>query len=136
MKNIVNFISVFLCIILINCSENSKNQSKIIKKTIFKNQKSKLISISFFENDDTTENIKTYINLEKTNFPTLYAATHPADDWAESFASYVHSVLMKKPFNIKIKDTKNPEIYINFKLCWGKPRCANKEVFLAWMLGQ
>ncbi len=37
----------------------------------------------------------TYSMLESTNFPTLYAATRPGDDFAESFASYVHTVLMK-----------------------------------------
>lgn len=71
----------------------------------------------------------TYANLEKTNFPTLYASTRPDDDWAESFVTYVHSVLLKKPFSIKIK--KDGKTIKEFGLCWGTPRCAKKESFLA-----
>ena len=36
-----------------------------------------------------------YEALARTNFPTLYAATSPGDDFAESFVSYVHTVLMR-----------------------------------------
>jgi molybdopterin-binding protein len=46
--------------------------------------------------------VATYESLERTNFVTLYAATHPADDFAEAFASYVHGVLMGRPWEISI----------------------------------
>ncbi|MFT5657763.1 MAG: hypothetical protein ACI9KN_001037 [Gammaproteobacteria bacterium] len=78
---------------------------------------------------DADQMISTYNNLEKTDFVTVYAATHPADDWAESFVTYVHAVLMKKPFQINIK--KNGKTEKSFKLCWGTPRCARKEMFLS-----
>ena len=66
-----------------------------------------------------------YTKLEKTNYPTLYAATSPADDFAESFVTYIHSVMMKKPFELNIK--KNGKIIKKFELCWGTPRCRSKE---------
>lgn len=70
-----------------------------------------------------------YSGLENTNFPTLYAATKPGEDWAESFVTYIHNVLMKKPFLIKLK--KKDKVIKEFKLCWGTPRCAKKEATLA-----
>jgi hypothetical protein len=77
---------------------------------------------------------KIYADLEGTDFPTLYAATHPSDDWAESFVTYVHSVLMKKPFSIKIK--KDGNVVKDFSLCWGTPRCAKKEAIMAKLFGK
>jgi hypothetical protein len=73
-----------------------------------------------------------YESLEQTNFPTLYAATHPADDFAESFANYVHTVLMKKPFEIRISE--DGRVARRYGACWSEERCAEKrrilEVFL------
>ncbi len=74
-----------------------------------------------------------YSDLERTDFPTLYAATHPGEDWAESFVTYVHSVLMNKPFAIRIR--KDGEVVKHFDLCWGTPRCARKEAFLKALFG-
>lgn len=76
--------------------------------------------------------VDVYNKLEKTNFATLYAATHPSDDWAESFVTYVHGVLMKKPFRITIK--KNGKAERVFELCWGKPRCEKKKAILDQIL--
>ena len=41
-------------------------------------------------------------SLQKTNFVSPYAATSPAEDFAESFAIYVHSELMRKPYRIEV----------------------------------
>lgn len=69
-----------------------------------------------------------YRQLENTNFPTLYAATSPADDFAESFASYVHTVLLKRPLEIRIyHDDRLTETY---RSCWEQKRCADKRRFL------
>ena len=70
----------------------------------------------------------TYKALEATNFPTLYAATHFGDDFAESFANYVHVVLMHKPFLIRI--TENGKVVKSYSACWSEPRCAAKRAFL------
>ena len=77
---------------------------------------------------DASQMLNTYTSLENTNFVTLYAATNPYDDWAESFVTYVHAVIMKKPFEISIKE--NGKTEKSFELCWGTPRCAKKESIL------
>ena len=69
-----------------------------------------------------------YEHLEATNFPTLYAATHPGDDFAESFASYVHVVLMGKPFDIVISE--DGHVVKSYGSCWKEPRCAAKRRIL------
>ena len=43
-----------------------------------------------------------YSKLEQTNFVTLYATTNFTDDFAESFATYVHEVLLKRSYSISI----------------------------------
>ncbi|WP_243402104.1 hypothetical protein [Leptospira haakeii] len=59
-------------------------------------------SISLDENWE-----KIYPILSKTPFPTLYAATNADDFFADSFVSYVHVVLEKKPWKLEIlKDNK------------------------------
>ena len=80
-----------------------------------------------------TEMAPTYANVEKTNFPSLYAATKPGDDFAEAFASYVHVVLMKRPWQITI--SRDGEVVKVFKSCWDEPRCADKRKLLDQMLG-
>ena len=76
----------------------------------------------------------TYGNLAKTNFPSLYAATRPGDDFAESFASYVHVVLQGRPWQITI--ARAGETLKIFKACWDEPRCAGKRKLLEQMLGR
>ena len=69
-----------------------------------------------------------YRQLEETNFPTLYAATSPSDDFAESFVSYVHTVMMKRPLEIRIYH--DGRIVITYNSCWEEKRCAEKRKFL------
>jgi hypothetical protein len=71
---------------------------------------------------------RTYEALERTNFPTLYAMTHPGDDFAESLANYVHVVLMKKPFEIRI--SKGGTVVKTYVACWSEERCAAKRRYL------
>ena len=68
--------------------------------------------------------VPTYQNLEQTNFPSLYAATHPGDDFAESFASYVHVVMMKRPWEIELQV--GEEVMRSVGSCWADLRCAKK----------
>ena len=77
---------------------------------------------------DAEEMVPSYSMLESTNFPTLYAATRPGDDFAESFVSYVHTVLMKRPFSIRIY-VKN-KIAKTFEACWDQARCREKRKIL------
>lgn len=75
-----------------------------------------------------------YTRLEQTNFPSLYAATRPGDDFAESFASYVHTVLQGRPWSITISRDGKP--VKTFKACWSEPRCAGKRALLEQILAR
>jgi len=76
--------------------------------------------------------LATYDSLERTNFPSLYAATSPGDDFAEAFASYVHTVLMKKPYQIRIY--RDGRIVKTVQSCWEQARCAEKRKLLERIL--
>ena len=80
-----------------------------------------------------SEMVATYDNLERTNFATLYAVTRPGDDFAEAFASYVHTVLMKKPFAIRIYN--RGKLAKTYGSCWDETRCAEKRKLLEHFLG-
>lgn len=69
-----------------------------------------------------------YKKLVATNFVTLYGATSPGDDFAESFVTYVHTVLMKKPFAIRM--FKDDQLIVSYSACWSEPRCASKKKIL------
>ena len=81
---------------------------------------------------DATDMAPAYTSLEKTNFPSLYAATHPGDDFAEAFASYVHVVLQKRPWEITISH--DGKVVKTFKSCWDEARCAEKRRLMEQLL--
>jgi hypothetical protein len=72
--------------------------------------------------------IEAYKFLSETNFPTLYAATNPFDDFAESFANYIHTEVMGKPWKIILRQ-KGSKI-LELTPCWKLPRCKNKRIEL------
>jgi len=74
-----------------------------------------------------------YEALEKTSFPTLYAATHPADDFAEAFASYVHVAMMGRDHEVRI--FRDGKLVKKVGPCWGQARCAYKRTALESALG-
>ena len=80
----------------------------------------------------TDDMVPVYASLEKTNFPSLYAATHPGDDFAEAFASYVHVVLQKRPWEITI--SRDGQVVKTFKSCWDEARCAAKRKLLEQLI--
>ena len=73
-----------------------------------------------------------YERLEKTNFATLYAATSPADDFAEAFANYVHVVMLKRPFEVALLE--GDRVTKRYRACWDEPRCAAKRKVLEALL--
>lgn len=95
-------------------------------------QKRKDIAYYFGARLEGQEMVKTYESLEKTNFPTLYAATHPGDDFAESFVNYVHVVMMGKPFEVRL--SQDGRVAKTYKACWGEARCAAKRAYLEQFL--
>lgn len=74
----------------------------------------------------------TYASLEQTSFASLYSATHPGDDFAEAFASYVHVVMMGRPWQIVLK--KDGQVIKTVKSCWEETRCAEKRRILEELL--
>ena len=75
-----------------------------------------------------------YGQLQGANFATLYAATSVHEDFAESFASYVHAVLLGKPQAIRIE--KDGQLLLQFDGYWESPRSAGKRALLARLLGE
>ncbi len=72
---------------------NLKEEYNLIDKVHFYSNK----KISLEDNWD-----KIYPKLFGSPFSTLYAATNAGDHFAEGFVSYVHVVLEKKPWTLKI----------------------------------
>jgi len=73
-----------------------------------------------------------YRDLAATNFPTLYAATNPSEDFADSFVSYVHTVLLKRPWEITIRY--DGKVALTYGSCWEEARCAAKRRILEDLL--
>jgi hypothetical protein len=65
-----------------------------------------------------------YEQWSHTSFPTLYAATSPGDDFAESFASYVHTVIQRRPWEIRI--LRDGILEKSYSTCWDATRCVEK----------
>jgi hypothetical protein len=68
-----------------------------------------------------------YDALSRTGFPTLYAATNVDEDFAESFANYVHVVVMKRPWRITLRHAGSPDRVI--EACWNERRCSSRRRF-------
>jgi len=73
-----------------------------------------------------------YDVLERTKFATLYSVVNPFDDFAEAFTTYVHTVVMHKPFAIRIYE--NGQLVKTYRACWDQPRCAAKRKILEALL--
>jgi hypothetical protein len=76
--------------------------------------------------------LEAYIQLSKTSFPTLYAATSPGDDFAESFASYVHTVIQQRPWKINIY--RYSKLVQNIDVGWEEKRCDEKRAMMEKIL--
>lgn len=73
--------------------------------------------------------VSTYKNMvEYTNFPSLQAAANQWEDFAESFATYVHVVLEKRPWQVIVETSSQPPLIIDS--CWNEKRCAQKKMFM------
>ena len=73
-----------------------------------------------------------YRRLQRTSFASLYAATNAYDDFAETFAGYVHSVLMKRPSRLRI--CRGAVVAHEAENFWGSSRSAPKRAFLKQLL--
>ena len=74
-----------------------------------------------------------YAQLQGANFATLYAATSMHEDFAESFASYVHAVMLRQPQCIRIFH--DSTVLLQFDGYWEAGRSAAKRQLLESLLG-
>lgn len=70
-----------------------------------------------------------YSDLRKTSFPTLRSTTDLYEDFAESFASYVHTQILKKPWKLR-----HPSGTVED--CWTHQRCDEKRARLVSALDE
>lgn len=69
-----------------------------------------------------------YAGLEGSSFPSLYGATNPYDDFAECFATWVHSEIMQRPFKLRVDFDGVPQAYLDS--FWASPRSHAKRAFM------
>lgn len=69
-----------------------------------------------------------YHGLLSSSFVTLYASTNAYDDFAESFASYVHCVLMRKPYRVSVSC--DGVLALASDEYWSSPRSGPKRAFM------
>lgn len=70
-----------------------------------------------------------YADLAKTDFVSLYAATGVYDDFAETYAMYVHVVLQKRPWQLTLLRDGKPVFTMTEPIL--QERYANKRKFLS-----
>jgi hypothetical protein len=75
-----------------------------------------------------------YAGLEGSDFPSLYGATNPYDDFAECFATWVHSEIMKRPFLLRVDFDGVPQAYLDS--FWASPRSNAKRAFMRRLFEQ
>jgi hypothetical protein len=102
-------------------------KGSFVRKTEYENFK--LPDVHYYSADESklnnSEILKAYIGLEHSPFVTLYASTNPFDDFADTFATYVHSQILHKPYEVRIYE--GEKLKKTFKLCYGQRRCKAKE---------
>jgi hypothetical protein len=58
--------------------------------------------------------------------------TNPWESFAEAFAGYVHSVLLRRPFKVELR--KGRKLERSIEACWDQPRCLEKRHFFEQLL--
>ena len=81
---------------------------------------------------DDAAMLSAYRALQDTTFPSLYASTNAFDDFAETFATYVHSVMLGKPARVRIVG--DAVVYLERTSFWSSPRSAPKRQFMQALL--
>ncbi|WP_332878875.1 hypothetical protein [Massilia sp. S19_KUP03_FR1] len=81
---------------------------------------------------DDAAMLSAYRALQDTSFPSLYASTNAFDDFAETFATYVHSVMLGKPARVRI--VSDDSVYLERESFWSSPRSGPKRAFMQALL--
>lgn len=91
-------------------------------------------SISYYANSglDPAAMLTIYEGLQATSFATLYASTNAYDDFAESFATYVHTVLMNRPLRVRIYS--DGVVQLERENFWSSAQSAPKRAFMEQVL--
>ena len=76
--------------------------------------------------------LPSYRQLLGTDFFTLYAALSPDEDFAESFALYVHTELLQKPYFVRIHE--GNRLRLQYASQWEEERFAAKRAVLRRLL--
>lgn len=76
--------------------------------------------------------VTAYTGLECSDFASLYGATNPYDDFAECFASYVHSEMLGRPYVLRVDLDGTPQAYLDS--FWASARSTGKRRFMETML--
>jgi hypothetical protein len=78
--------------------------------------------------------VTAYSGLEGSDFASLYGATNPYDDFAECFATYVHSELLGRPYVLRVDYDGVPQATLDG--FWASPRSSAKRAFMRELLGE
>jgi hypothetical protein len=105
---------------------------KIVPKS--GNDFAKRASVGFYGDDrlDDSDIQDIYSGLQSTSFASLYACINAYDDFAESFATYVHSVLLRRPYQVTIRT--DGVVTLQSTDFWASERSAAKRAFMENML--
>lgn len=77
---------------------------------------------------------ETFRALGASDFPSLYAATLPEEDFAESFAQYVHTMMMGRPWELILRV--DGTIKGRLQSCFIDRRCPHKEAYFDALLAE
>ncbi len=69
-----------------------------------------------------------YAGLQRTNYPSLQAAVNLQEDFAESFATYIHVVREKRPWQVLLEPEDAAPIPVTS--CWRTNRCREKARYM------
>jgi len=78
--------------------------------------------------------VTAYAGLELSGYPSLYGATNPYDDFAECFATWVHTQMLGRPYAVRIDLDGAPQAWL--EPFWDSPRSASRRAFMESLLGQ
>lgn len=73
-----------------------------------------------------------YRDLARTAFPTLYASMDVQEDFAECFATYMHTQVLGQPYTVQVK-VKDVAVF-NSDDFWASPRASDKQRYMHHLL--
>jgi len=81
------------------------------------------------ESPQSAQSVEPYYRmLAESSFPSLTAAAHRNEDFADSFATYAHVVLSGRPWSVEVY--RGDERTARLDPCWEEARCSAKRVAL------